>query len=72
MSASAIAIGQEYRESNSSFLGAQMPTWRVEELFQATDGLLYARLVSAFDTTERKTLSATVLTDRRRFRPVRT
>lgn len=69
--AAAIEIGQQYRENNNSFLGAQMPTWRVEDLFKATDGLLYARLVSAIDTTERKTLGVAVLTDRRRFRPVR-
>jgi len=41
--------------------------WVLAEIFISTDGIEYARLISAYDTTERKTLALSVIADTRRF-----
>jgi hypothetical protein len=44
--------------------------WIIEEVYMA-GGIEHARLVSAANSTERRTLSVTILRDRRRFKRVK-
>jgi hypothetical protein len=50
--------------------GRSRAEWIVENLHIGTDGAEYARLVGAFDSSIKKTLSVAVLADRRRFERV--
>jgi hypothetical protein len=63
----AIETGDGYREVAPGIFGAPGLIWIVEDLFVGTDGIEHARLASALDRTQRKTLSLIVLSDRRRF-----
>lgn len=59
--------GNRYRETMAQRFGRLAPEWIVREIFVGTDGLRYARVALASDSTYCKTLSVAVLTDRRRF-----
>jgi len=64
---SLIERGQRFRDAYPGIFGRSRSEWIVENLHIGTDGAEYARLVSAFDPSMRKTLSVAVLSDRRRF-----
>lgn len=64
---STIAPGQRFRDTERSLFGRSGAEWIVQDVFVGTDDLLYARIARASDPTDRKTLSAAVLDDRRRF-----
>lgn len=65
-----IARGQRFRDAQLSLFGRPGSEWIVEHVFVGTDGVWYASVLLTSDLTERKTLSAAVLSDRRRFVPV--
>jgi hypothetical protein len=62
-----IERGQRYCDVHPGVFGASGIEWIVERVFQGTDGVQYAQLVSPSDLTQRKMLSVDVLNDRRRF-----
>jgi hypothetical protein len=62
-----VTIGQRYRDAQPRAFGRAGQEWIVEAIFTGTDGIEYAALVRASDPPERKTLSLTVLVDRRQF-----
>jgi hypothetical protein len=62
-----VQVGQYYREVGPAFWGWSMRRWSVERVFIGTDAIEYASLLNALDPSLRKTLSLTVLSDRRRF-----
>ena len=63
-----IETGQRYQEVGPGYLGKPAPVWVVEDTFtKPADRLPYARLVCTVNPSMRKTLSAAVLADRRRF-----
>ncbi len=47
--------------------GQPQPEWIVENVYRVSDGIEHARLISAADPRECKTLSLAALRDRRRF-----
>src|SRR5215469_545209 len=59
--------GQRYRDLSSSRFGVLGTEWIVDAIFQGTDGIQYALLVNAGDSTQHKTLAVRVLGDRKRF-----
>jgi hypothetical protein len=63
----AIERGQRYRDVSPGRFGALGTEWIVDAVFKGTDGIVYAQLVCASDTTQQKTLSVHALTDRSRF-----
>lgn len=65
-----IERGQRYREVHPGLFRTSGTEWIVDAVFQAADGVRYAQVVCASDLTRRKTLSAHVLNDRRRFQRV--
>jgi len=69
-SASPISIGHRFRDVHQRNFGRPGLEWIVQDLHTGTDGIAYARLVCATDTSERKTLSFAVLADRHRFQRV--
>jgi hypothetical protein len=46
-----------------------MPAWTVDRVFTSTDSLRYARLVSAANASEQKTLAVHIITNRKRYIP---
>jgi hypothetical protein len=62
--------GQRYRDLSSSRFGVLGTEWIVDAIFRGTDGIEYAQLVGASDSTQQKTLAVDVLTDRKRFERV--
>ena len=62
-----IKPGQRFRDVQPGLFGRTGSEWIVEHVFTGTDGLQYARVVSSSDASQRKTLSATIIGDRRRF-----
>ena len=62
-----IARGARYREIQMTAFGQLQPEWIVEDVYRVSHGIEHARLVSAADPRERKTLSFAALRDRRRF-----
>jgi hypothetical protein len=64
---SSVEAGEQYRDSLPGLFGALGIVWVVQDVFTGSDGMIYARLASAADTSQRKTLSVAVLGDRRRF-----
>ena len=62
-----VATGQRYRDVHPGVFGPPTMEWTVEAIYVATDGIKYARLCCVADLTQRKTLSLSVLADRRRF-----
>jgi hypothetical protein len=65
--ASLISIGQRFRDVQQRNFGRPGLEWVVRDIITGTDGLAYARLVSAGDPTKLKSLSFAVLSDRHRF-----
>ena len=65
-----IERGQRYRDLSPGRFGALGTEWIVDAIFQGTDGIQYAQLVSASDLTQQKTLAVDVLNDRKRFERV--
>jgi hypothetical protein len=61
-----IAPGMRYRNLQVTVFGKPQPEWIVEDVYMAA-GIEHARLVSAANPAERKTLSVAILRDRRRF-----
>jgi hypothetical protein len=57
-------IGDRYRSVGVAFRNA---VWILTALFTSWDGIKHARLTSAADATEHKTLALSVLVDARRF-----
>ena len=70
MAKHSIAPGQRYRDTQPGIFGQPGSEWIVEEIFTGTDAVEYARVVSASDLTQRKTLSVAILLDERRFEHV--
>jgi hypothetical protein len=64
-----VVIGQRFREVGRGFLGMPMPAWTVDRVFTSTDSLRYARLVSAANASEQKTLAVHIITNRKRYIP---
>lgn len=62
-----IEPGQRFREAGAGLFGRPGPTWIVREVFIGTDGFRHARIELASDSARRKTISVSVLEDRRRF-----
>lgn len=62
-----IEAGQRFRETGSGLFGRPGLIWIVREVFIGTDGFRHARIELESDPAERKTLSVSVLDDRRRF-----
>lgn len=62
-----IARGARYRDLQATIFGQPQREWIVLDVYSANDGIEHARLVSAANPAERKTLSVAVLRDRRRF-----
>jgi hypothetical protein len=59
--------GQHYRDVHPGLYGTPSADWIVDVVFRGTDGVAYAHLMCAADSTLRKTLSLHALNDRRRF-----
>jgi hypothetical protein len=64
-----VIAGQRFRDAAPTVFGHPPPDWVVDEVFTGPDGVRYARVHSAANPHERKTLSATILRDKRRFIP---
>lgn len=62
-------IGEPYRDLGSPFRNA---VWILTGIFTTRDGIEHARLVSATDATESKTLALSIIADTRRFVPAET
>jgi hypothetical protein len=62
-----IETGQHFREVRSTLFGRLAPEFVTYRVFVGTDGVQHVQVYSRADPTERKTLSAAVLKDRRRF-----
>jgi hypothetical protein len=62
-----ISIGQHFRDVQQRTFGRPGLEWIVEACHTGTDGVAYARLICATDTSNRKTLSIAVLAERARF-----
>lgn len=65
-----ISRGDRFRDTQLGAFSRSAPDWVVEDVFTGTDGIEYARLSSVADPTRRKSLSAAILNDRKRFSPV--
>jgi hypothetical protein len=65
-----IKRGERYREIRPSRSSASGTEWIVEALFRGTDGVRYAVLLCASDSTQRKTLSIDALSDGEGFQRV--
>lgn len=65
-----IEPGQVFRETGTGFLGRNAMDWVVTDIFTGVDGLRYARLTADGQPSIGKTLSVSVLGDKRRFAPV--
>ena len=64
-----VAPGTRYRDLQATIFGQPQPEWIVEDVYTVA-GIEHARLVSAANPAERKTLSLAILRDRRRFERV--
>lgn len=67
---SPISIGQRFRDVSQRSFGRPGSEWVVRDILTGTDGLAYARLVSAGDPTMLKSLSFSALGDRHRFQRI--
>jgi hypothetical protein len=63
-----VAAGQRYQDIAPGLFGRSGTLYEVKETFTAGDGLSYARVYMITDSKVIKTLSTSVLEDRRRFR----
>jgi hypothetical protein len=57
-------VGDQYRNVGTAFRNA---VWILSEVFTSRDGIEHARLTSASDATECRTLAISVIADKRRF-----
>lgn len=57
-------VGDQYRNVGTTFRNA---VWILSEIFTSRDGIDHARLTSASDATECRTLAVSVIADTRRF-----
>jgi len=57
-------IGHRFKNVGTPFRTA---VWVLTEIFVGPDGIDHARLTSAYDATERKTIALSVVADSRRF-----
>jgi hypothetical protein len=57
-------VGDQYRNVGTGFRNA---VWIVGQIFTTRDGIEHARLTSASDATESKTLAISVIADTSRF-----
>jgi hypothetical protein len=57
-------VGDQYRTVGSAFRNT---VWDLNEIFTSRDGIEHARLSSAYNTTECKTLAVSVIADTNRF-----
>jgi hypothetical protein len=64
---SEITPGQRFRDVQPTLFGQASPDWIVNNVFTGTDGKEYARIHSASNPHDRKTLSTAILRDKRRF-----
>lgn len=62
-----IVAGQHFRDARPTMFGHPPPDWIVGEVFTGTDGVRYARVYGALNPHDCKTLSTTILRDKRRF-----
>ncbi len=67
-----VIAGQCFRDAAPTAFGLPRPDWIVGEVFVGSDGIRYARIYSATNPHDRKTLSTTILRDKRRFVQVKT
>jgi hypothetical protein len=65
-----VAIGERYREIQRGVFSRPASGWVVKAVYTGDDGIEHARLVRMSDPSQQKTLSAGVLTDRRRFEQI--
>lgn len=63
----AVERGQRFRAVGTGYLGRPLAVWTVVGILPDVDPLPSAQLLCESDRTLRKTLSVSVLTDRRRF-----
>lgn len=59
--------GQRYHDIHPGLFSVSGTEWFVEAVSRGNDGVQYAQLVCASDSTQRKTLSVDVLDGTRRF-----
>ena len=62
-----VIAGHRFRDAAPTVFGHPRPDWVVGEVFTGTDGVRYARIYSASNPHDRKTLSTSILRDKRRF-----
>lgn len=65
-----IEPGQRFMPSSRQLGTATVGPWEIVELFQANDGMAYARLANAADRSRIKTVAEGALLDRHLFRRV--
>ena len=61
-----VTAGQRFRDAKPMLIG-NPPDWVVDEVFIGSDGKEYARVRSASNPQDRKTLSTATLRNKRRF-----
>lgn len=64
-----IGAGRLYRDSKVRLWGHQSRVWVVESIFVGADGIEHARLYCLDEPSLHKTLSTSVLRDKRQFEP---
>lgn len=69
-SAPPVSIGQRFRDVHQRNFGRPGLEWIVHDLHTGIDGIAYAQLICASDTSSRKTLSFAVLSDRHRYQRI--
>jgi hypothetical protein len=61
-----IQRGERFRDASTTVIRG-VPEWIVERIFLGTDGKEYAEVRSSSNSNDRKTLSTSVLREKRRF-----
>jgi hypothetical protein len=64
MAAKPPQVGQRYRHVGTVFRNA---VWVLSDIFTGRDGIEHARLTSAYDSSQSKTVALSVIADTRRF-----
>lgn len=67
--AAMIGTGRRFRDIQLRLWGHQARIWEVEAIFVGADGLQHARLSCVDEPSLHKTLSISVLRDKRHFEP---
>jgi hypothetical protein len=62
-----VIAGQRFRDAAPTVFGHAAPEWVIAEVFTGIDGIRYARIHSASNPHNLKTLSIAILRDKRRF-----